>query len=282
MYHPYLSTKCSAYTKANTKCNSRALDNGFCYRHRDRTIYSTAQQTFSICFSDKVAANNEMEVVGQEQLVGQEQQGFTLDDLNIFKSYFNKNNIKSEIYDLSFKSNAEAYILIAKKGLECFASSIDLLYELDKQDKDTKVFFHGRVVNSTTKHNLLFDNDEQEPDYENKKGRVVSFNSVPILNHVKNSLNILDKNLRAHVNYYYDINKCKVGFQGSEGKIHIGVRLGSPMLLRFGWFYLSKQVGANIDFNLQDGDIYILSEKATGHDYKVKHKLTLRHCDVKQ
>lgn len=272
MFHPYL--RCSSYTKSNTKCRNKAQSNGFCNKHRNHSLFVTKQQTFSICFGDKVCYNNEM------QMIGEEQRGFNLDELNTFKSFFLKKNIDAQIFDLSFNTNADAYILIAKKGLECFTSSIDLLYELDKLERDDKVYFRGRIVNSCIKHNLCFDDIDQEPDIENKKGRITSFTKTPVLNHVRESLNLFDKDLKAHVKYYYDIDKCNTSFQGSENKVHIGIRLGANMTLRFGWFYRHKQIGGNIDFDLEDGDIYILSEKATGYDYNNKYKLTLRHCEA--
>jgi hypothetical protein len=46
---------------------------------------------------------------------------------------------------------------------------------------DKKAFMKGRVVNKKARHNLCFQEHAQEPDYENGKGRVVAFASVPLL-----------------------------------------------------------------------------------------------------
>ena len=67
------------------------------------------------------------------------------------------------------------------------------------------------------------------------------------------------------MNYYYDINKCGIGYHGdSERKIVIAIRLGAPLPLHFQWFQGNKPVaGGHITLHLDHGDMYIMSEKAT-------------------
>ena len=86
------------------------------------------------------------------------------------------------------------------------------------------------------------------------------------------SLNIKGK-------YYYDIGKTGIGFHGgSERKKAIGFRFGSgrPLVLRR--FHRFEPVGQECRIDLKDGDLYIMSEKATGFDWKKSSKLTLRHA----
>jgi len=92
--------------------------------------------------------------------------------------------------------------------------------------------------------------------------------------------------LFAEGNYYYDINKCGIGYHGdTERKIVIGIRLGASMPLCFKWFTKGEPINADshkIQIILNDGDIYLMSEKAVGYDWKKKNKVTLRHaagCD---
>lgn len=84
-------------------------------------------------------------------------------------------------------------------------------------------------------------------------------------------------------NLYYDITKCGIGFHGDSERMKvIGVRLGEKMPLHYQWFQNSKPVGERIKLMLNDGDLYVMSEKATGNDWKKKKELTLRHaagCD---
>ena len=50
------------------------------------------------------------------------------------------------------------------------------------------------------------------------------------------------------------------------------------MKLHYQWFLNSKSVGRRAEFFLDDGDMYIMSEKATGFDWKKKKFLTIRHA----
>ena len=51
---------------------------------------------------------------------------------------------------------------------------------------DKKAFMYGKVVNKNARWNLCFDEKSREPDYENGKGRIISFDDVPITNNLRN------------------------------------------------------------------------------------------------
>ena len=163
-----------------------------------------------------------------------------------------------------------------------------LFLEQDALEKDTKAFMYGRVVNKHARHNLCFGEEHQEPKYEEGKGRVYAFNEVLLLNQIRNKLGEIigekGKNLQAEGNYYYDIKKCGIGFHGdTERKKVVAFRLGEKIPLCYTWFHNNENISdiLRID-NLEHGDMYIMSEKATGFDWKSKSKYTLRHaagCD---
>ncbi len=48
--------------------------------------------------------------------------------------------------------------------------------------------------------------------------------------------------------------------------------------LHYQWYLNSKEIGGVCKINLNHGDIYIMSEKAVGSDWKKKKIATLRHC----
>ena len=58
----------------------------------------------------------------------------------------------------------------------------------------------------------------------------------------------------------------------------VSVRLGSVIPLHYQWFKKHRPVGERGIFNLQNGDIYAMSEKATGFDWKKSSIYTLRHA----
>jgi hypothetical protein len=71
-----------------------------------------------------------------------------------------------------------------------------------------------------------------------------------------------------------------IGFHGdSERKIVICASLGDSKTLRFYWRSpgSSNIIGDHCDFELEHGDIYAISEKATGDDWKKRSSFRLVH-----
>ena len=84
--------------------------------------------------------------------------------------------------------------------------------------------------------------------------------------------------LKGEANYYYDISLCGIGFHGDgERRKVFAVRMGETMPLYFKWFQNSQPIGEPIELVLNDGDMYIMSEKAVGFDWLKKKIATLRH-----
>ena len=81
-------------------------------------------------------------------------------------------------------------------------------------------------------------------------------------------------------NRYYNLKKTGIGFHGdTERVVVICLSIGCwnyPM--RWHWFKDGMPVGKPIDITLNSGDVYIMSEKAVGADWKLKSQYTLRHA----
>lgn len=233
--------------------------------------------TITITFGDQGENHVGMEKIGQLA-----DNGFDYDDLYKAKNIFDQENIATELYHLG----EEAYILIARQAANHLVqpyTSNDLFLEQSSLDWDMKAKMYGRVVNKKARYNLCYANYDQEPNYEIGQGRVINFNSVPLLNQIKNKLPLYlgekANNLIAEGNYYYDINKCGIGYHGdAERRKVIALRLGASMPLYYQWYYQSKPVGVRMDFMINDGDLYVMSEKAVGHDWKKRNTYTLRHA----
>ena len=83
----------------------------------------------------------------------------------------------------------------------------------------------------------------------------------------------------AEGNLYYDRRKTGVGFHGDKERMKvIGLRLGAPMSMTWTWYYRTKPRGLNIQLQLQPGDIYCMSQKTVGTDWKYETYYTLRHA----
>ncbi len=236
--------------------------------------------------------------VGMQQLgkIAREGQGFDLTDLELAKSQFEELGLECDIIDLVKEGKIEhirpppqpAYVLLVKGGIKALTSMDfdinDINIEVLKDSWDKKAFMKGRVVNKLARYNLNYADMSQEPDYENKKGRIVAFKDAPIVNTIRESLPKFfgekAQNLFAEGNYYYDLKTTGIGFHGdAERRRVIAVRLGdSSIPLHYQWFQYSKPIGERIIISLEPGDVYAMSEVAVGTNWLKKIIPTLRHA----
>ena len=75
--------------------------------------------------------------------------------------------------------------------------------------------------------------------------------------------------------------KSGIGFHGdAERKIVICLSLGDTSILRYAWRLpgSSEHYGIPIDLKISHGDMYIMSEKATGFDWKFRSKVRVVHA----
>ncbi len=240
--------------------------------------------------------------VGMEQLgkLVNKGEGFNFDDLMNIKTKMEAIGGICELTSLDLYMDVNewdpndevepAHVLIIKDGVNLLLkncsdySANDMFREQIALDVDRQAFMYGRVVEKHARWNLCFDDESREPDYENGKGRIIGYNEVPITKKLYEQFTThfgeKATNLKGEGNYYYDIRKCGIGFHGdSERRKVIGVRLGeNSMPLHYQWFKDGNPVGDRIVLNMNGGDIYIMSEKAVGTDWKKKKVFTLRHA----
>lgn len=240
--------------------------------------------TITITFGGQVENHVGMQKIGKIS-----EHGLDLNDLKNAKKIFENAGYKCDIIHLNkLLDNVEdahdAYVLFVKNGTQFFIqdNKIEDLYNEQKElCWDKKAYMYGRVVNKKARYNLCYDDKGQEPDYENKRGRVVSFDKIPLTQKLQKGLeNVFGnkaKDLKAEGNYYY-IPDCGIGWHGdAERRIVIASRLGDDASICYQWFKNSKKVGEKFSINVSGGDLYAMSEKATGFDWKTKKIFTLRH-----
>jgi hypothetical protein len=81
--------------------------------------------------------------------------------------------------------------------------------------------------------------------------------------------------LHAEGNFYHQ-SKSGIGFHG-ERKIVIAMRFGMPLRLHYQAFHL-EPIGQRITIDdLEEGDLYVMGDKATGNDWKRSATITWRH-----
>jgi len=251
-------------------------------------------KTFSLTFGD-VAENHK----GMQKIGKLSDDGYNIKDIIDIKSTFESKGCKCNLINLHWLLEDEsiqklnpAYVLIIKNAVNALLDDENgknlLFEEQDSLEKDKKAFMYGRVVNKHARHNLCFSEEHQEPNYEEGRGRVYAFSELPLLNKIRERLGEFigekGENLQAEGNYYYDVTKCGIGFHGdSERKKVVAIRLGATMPLCYTWYHNNENISEVLRINsIEHGDMYIMSEKATGYDWKSKSKYTLRHsagCD---
>ena len=246
------------------------------YKEHKIKNMSIEKSVITLTFGDQAENHVGMEKLGNLVDIGE---GFNLDDFQKIKEKLNDIGIDVLFFNLSELSKneyikEEAYVIVLKdavnkilkiEGFDCDIFNKDRMFEEQADlDIDKKAFMYGRVVNKNARWNLCFDEKNREPDYENGKGRIISFDDVPITNSLRNVFSKYfgekAKDLKGEGNYYFDLKKCGIGFHGdSERRKVVAIRLGSsPSLdLHYQWFKDNSPVGERIILPIDSGDIYI-------------------------
>ena len=242
-------------------------------------------QTITITFGEQAVTHIGMQKIGT--LV---EEGFSITDLENAKSYFENKGAVCELVNLNENLSVEcetAKVLVIRNGVDTILNKIsknkdELFTELKNLDYDKKVKMYGRVVNKNARYNLCIADYSQEPNYQEGLGRIIDFQDIPLTKCIREELaNISNKgeNLAAELNNYQDIKKMGIGFHGDAERLKvIAVRVGASLPLYYQWFHKGKAVGERIILELHHGDMYIMSQKATGNDWKKKNIYTLRHA----
>ena len=234
--------------------------------------------TTTLTFGDVAENHVKMEQIGVRAALGE---GFGLLDVMRARRRFQEAGAICEILILS----STAAVLIIRDGLTIMLGPEGpdaLKAEQEPLEKDKKAFMYGRVVNKKARWNLCFATEGHEPCYEEAKGRVVSYGEVPLLATLVATLPAWfgekARDLKGEGNYYY-AKTCGIGYHGdTERRKVIAVRLGEPMSLHFQGFQYGSPTGPHHEVTLGHGDVYMMSEKAVGTDWKSSSILTFRHA----
>ena len=248
---------------------------------------TSENRSITITYGDCAENHSGMQVIGKMA-----DNGFSIEDLIECKLKFESEGVICKMINLNdyvekndMNNCDQASVLVIKDGVNHILKSIgknadDMLKELDKQKWDTKAFMYGRVVNKKARHNICIADEKQEPDYPKGKGTIIPFKKLRCCDKLRNSFADYLKNsenLFAEGNLYYD-NTCGIGWHGdSERRKVIAVKLGDVKPLNFHWYYRGKRVGTLCEIELEHADIYVMSEKTVGTDWKTKLIPTLRH-----
>lgn len=243
-------------------------------------------QTITITYSENVENH-----VGNQQIGERKDEGISCEKLEKIEKKLKKLGFVCELIDLKQKLDKkyvdeaeDASILVVRNFVNTLFKGVDtnekILAQLSNLNWDQKALMKGRVVNKHARYNLCFANFSQEPDYENGKGRVYKFDSVKPLEQIKIFLKkLVGEDFNAEGNNYYDIEKCYISYHGdTERRMVVGVRFGATFPLYYQWYKNCVSICEPLEISLHSGDMYIMSDKAVGYDWKKKLIPTLRHA----
>lgn len=155
------------------------------------------------------------------------------------------------------------------------------------------------IITKRARQNNVIADFEQSPDYAKGQGTVVSFRHYPALRLMRGVASAwmqMDHPLVAEQNRYPDVygtNRTKskaeepvsgIGWHGDEERSVVwGLRLGAAskgMPLKYQAYRDSKPIGPTVEMLIDPGDVYVMSEKAVGRDFKTRDRalITWRHA----
>jgi len=225
---------------------------------------------------------------------GLSEKGYSVEDLKEMKKKFEELGCECELLRLndllSDDENAdEAYVLVMRKCVDVILGDgcgKEMVSEMEKLNWDDKYWDtrRSKVLNKRARYNLCFGDESKESDLENGVGTVVGYDDVKLLKRMKKKVEEIvgEEKLECEGNYYYDAKTCGIGFHGDgERKKVIGISLCTEDVVReidWVWYKNSERVSEKLRVKLKNGDCYVMSEKASGFDWKKRSALTLRHA----
>lgn len=260
-----------------------------CLKGMYRSNNAKIPGTITLTFGEQAEGHHGMRIFGD----GRHETGLSYTDLEKAKQKILDLGGYAKLYDLSvlypgeypLSEDERPYVLVIRRGIEYISdcTSYMLMHEQSELNWDRKAWMRGRVVNKRARFNLVYGDNPVSPIYEEKEGRVVPWNDIPYTSEFRDRLSLIfgDKadKLQGEGNYYYDTSTCGIGYHGdAERRVVIAARMGDSIPIHYQWYQEGKPVGENVKIKLHDGDVYAMSDKATGHDWKKRKIPTLRHA----
>lgn len=254
-------------------------------------------EVVSLTLGDQGENHVGMEKVGRMVEPGE---GFSLSDFKKWGRIFKRSGYVVEIHHLNRlaadqrvspegSDMEDAFVMVVRGGVNFFLATIDktdadLLEEMRALEWDRKYYDTRRkkVLNKNARANVCFGEESREPDYEAKKGRIVGYDACECLATIKAGMaEVLGEkceNLICEGNRYFDLRKCGIGWHGDAERRKVAAfRVGEDMDLHFNWFERHASFGVTLKLTLKSGDMYMMSEKAVGTDWKRSSIPTVRH-----
>ena len=202
-------------------------------------------ETYTLTFGDCTKTH-----VGMQQIGSKSYKGFSTKDVKNIMKKARDNNFECKMYKLEKLIDQDvekSRVLVIRNGIELFDIYADDIFI------EQKNLNHYKKVH----YNLFFDDECQENE------RIIAYNDVPITSKLRDKLPDVfgqkHHSLKLEGNYYYDIDKCEIGFDEERRKV-------------IGQGYMRKWL-----CDLLYSSTVVALEKATGNYWKNSGLFTLRH-----
>jgi len=199
--------------------------------------------------------------------------------------------------NIPFKGEVnEAHLLIMRDLLTLILKQHgytlkDLMKEVTSRKWDMQYFDRRRkrVLNKLARYNYMVSKKARASNYHEggNVGTTYAFSEMPIMNIIRKEIGKLGEKFTllivAEGNLYPDggVKKNGIGWHGdTERRMVFAMRFGldPSMPFYYQWFHDAKAQGKRMEFPLNAGDMYVMSEWAVGTDWKKKSLVTLRHA----
>lgn len=249
----------------------------------EQRITAACTVTFSSCVENHV---------GNQQLGERATEGYSYEELCDAEIYMDSLGCETELIalhealDPPLRDTVEpAWVLVLRDCARVIGCNPDIAYQENMQLPHDRKYLdtrQKRVKNKRARYNLCYTDTAQEPCYEEGKGRVVAWESIPETEKVRDFLEeIIPRaaQLNAELNVYYNPQRCGIGFHGdTERPDVIALRLGVTIPLVYRWYHNCRHIGREVRLELNHGDMYVMSANAVGCDWLKRSRYTLRHA----
>ena len=264
------------------------------FLNKEMKIIKSKEVEKAICITCGEQSENHVGMVKNGN--GLAKNGYNLKDLKNIKKKFEKLGGVANLIDLKKEGLNEseretidnAFVLVLKNGFYVLlGEKVDMMNELTTVFEWDQTYWdvrRGRELNKIARWNVCFGIVGKEKNILNKEGSIIGLDIVPNLKLWKEKVEELcdEKEFETEGNYYYNLKKTGIGFHGDgERKKVVAANICDENVKReinWVWFKNSKPFGKRIRVELENGDCYIMSEKASGFDWKKRSIATLRHA----
>lgn len=168
-------------------------------------------------------------------------------------------------------------------GFTCQYMDLVELSSLDPESVEpaSVLVIRGGVESLGSNNKTLIEEQKYQKKIYPREHKIMDTGSSEQINYLKRELADLLGRQGENLHVDTDFSSETINFHGDDDRnVIVGVRLGKTRPLQFQWYHKDSPIGLPMEVYppLQQGDLYILSEKATGYDWQDPSIPTLCHA----